>query len=197
MLNASFTVQKQSENWGDQGYLNATNRWALDGTTFSPFLGGGSGKLSQYIYSRWYFKLAGLYQLPYDFNVAGSILAREGYIIRETFGIKDYRLPNPKSNSATLDMTEFGSERLPTSLLVNLRIEKVLRSAEFGRVFLMIDVFNALNASTINRRQQKFHGTYYMFPDESQNYFVPNPNDFALNEILNPRIVRFGARFEF
>jgi hypothetical protein len=197
MLNASFTYQHQSENWGDTGYLNPTNKWAWDGTTYSPLLGGGSGKLSQYIYSRWYFKAAGLYQLPYDFNVAGTILMREGYIIRETFGIQDYRLPNPKSNSATLDMTPFGTERLPTSLLVTFRIEKVIRISEFGRAILMLDLFNALNAKTINRRYQRFHGTYYMFPDESKNYFVSYPNDFALNEILNPRILRIGMRIEF
>jgi len=29
------------------------------------------------------------------------------------------------------------------------------------------------------------------------NVFVPNPNDYALNEILNPRVLRLGVRFQF
>jgi len=197
MLNGSFTLQTQAQHFGSQGYTDPTNLWAYEGQTYSPYFGGGSGKINAYVYTHWMLKLSGLYQLPYDFNISGTVLARPGYIQREYFRIVDYRLPNPLSNSANLEMTPFGSERLPNSLLVNLRLERMLRIGETGRIFLMADAFNLLNSATVNRRETKYHGTYYIYPDANQNRFVANINYNRLNEILNPRVIRFGVRFQF
>jgi len=197
MMNASFTVQTQAQHFGDKGYNDPTNLWAREGEVYSPAFGGGSGKINAYIYTHWMLKVSGLYQLPLGFNLSGSLFARPGYIQRQYFRIVDYSLPNPKSNSAQLDMTTFGSERLPTSLLVNLRLEKMFTIGETGRIYLMADAFNLLNSSTINRRETKYHGTYYVYSDASQNRFVANPNYNRVNEILNPRVIRLGIRFQF
>lgn len=197
MLNANFTLQSQKAYYGKKGYLNPTNIWAFNGQAYSPSFGGGSGKIDQFVYSPWMLKITGLYQLPFDINVAGSFLARRGYIIEESFGIVDYRLPNPRSNSAGLDMTAFGTNHLPNSYILNLRLEKMIKLGDTGKIFLMADVFNALNSSTVNRREQKYYGTYYIYPDSSQNEFVPNTTNYNINEILNPRVTRFGVRFVF
>jgi hypothetical protein len=196
MLNASFTWQTQKDHWGTQGYLNPTNKWAYDGQPFAFFLGGGSGKNNQYIFTRWMFKVGGLYQLPYGVNLGFNFLAREGWVIRESFRIFDYTLPNPKSNSATLDMTPFGSDRLPNNYILNGRIEKMLAVGE-GKFYLMLDLFNVFNSATINRREQKYYGTYYKYANSAQNRFVADPNYYMVNEILNPRVLRIGVRFEF
>jgi len=197
MMNASFTLQTQAQHFGDKGYNDPTNLWAYEGHVYSPYFGGGSGKINAYVYTHWMLKIMGLYQLPYGFNISGTILARPGYIQREYFRIVDYRLPNPKSNSANLEMTPFGSQRLPNSLLINIRLEKMFRLGETGRIYLMADAFNLLNNATVNRRERKYHGTYYIYPDESQNRFVPNIHFNKINEILNPRVIRFGLRFQF
>jgi len=209
MLNASFTIQTQALHFGKNGILNSdqtvwtylpgdpTNNWAYEGSTYSPSFGGGSGKIDQYVYTPWMFKAAGLYQLPYDVNISATMFARPGYIQDESFSIVDYRLPNPLSNGNYLEMVPFGSERLPTMFLMNLRLEKMLKLGDTGRIYLMADAFNLLNSGTVNRREQKYHGTYYIYPDASQNTFVPNDYYNQLNEILNPRVVRFGVRFQF
>jgi len=196
MLNASFTWQTQKDHWGSKGCLNPTNKWVYDGQPFAFFLGGGSSKNNQYIFTRWMLKVAGLYQLPYGVNVGFNFLAREGWVIRESFRIVDYTLPNPRSNSATLDMTPFGSDRLPNSYILNGRVEKMLAVGE-GKFYIMLDLFNVFNSATINRREQKYYGTYYKYADPAQNRFVANPNFYMVNEILNPRVLRIGVRFEF
>ncbi len=197
LLNGSFSWGKQAAHYGKNGYLNPTNIWAYEGQPYSPLLGGGAGKIDQYVLTRWMFKMSGLYQLPYDFNVSFTFLAREGYIIKESFQVVDYRLPNSKSNSATLDSSIFGTNRLPDSFLLNVRLEKMLKIADVATIYLMADIFNALNSATVNRREQQYHGTYYIYPDSTMNKFVPNINSYKLNDILNPRIFRFGLRFTY
>jgi hypothetical protein len=197
MLNGSFTWQKQEAHYGDKGYLDPTNMWAFEGKPYAIYMGSASGKISQYIYSRWMFKVGGLYQLPYDINVSLNFMAREGWTLRERFQYIDYALPNPQSRSAWLYMYPFGSYRLPTFYNLTVRLEKMLRIGDTGRIYLMADVFNALNASVINRRYQRDWGNYYNYPDQSLNYWRPNTTFFDANEILNPLVVRLGIRFTF
>jgi len=197
MLNGSLTWGHQSADYGTLGYLDPNNLWAYDGQAYSPFFGSGAGKINAYIYTRWMVKFAGLYELPYGFNAAFTFLGREGYIIDEYFRLVNYTLPNPQSRTFNIEMKSFGSERLPNNYLLNLRLEKRLRAGDTMNIYLMADVFNVFNSSTVNRREQRYHGTYYMYADPALNTFVPNNSDYMLNEILNPRITRFGVRFQF
>lgn len=197
MLDANFTWQKQAQHYGDKGYNNPTNLWAYDGNPQAAYIGGASGKINQYTYSRWMAKLGGLVQLPYDVNLAATFQAREGWVILESYTIVDYRLPNPRSRSATLVQSPFGSNRLPMFYNLTLRLEKMIRLGDTGRIYIMGDLFNVLNSAIENRRYQKFHGTYYIYADSSLNRWVPNPTDYDLNEILNPRVMRLGVRFTF
>ena len=197
MLNGSFTWQKQQAHYGDEGYMNPTNMWAFEGQPYAIYMGGASGKINQYIYSRWMFKVGGLYQLPYDINVSFNFMAREGWVLHERFQYIDYTLPNPQSRSSWLYMYPFGSFRLPTFYNLTLRLEKMLRLGDTGRIYLMADVFNALNASLMNRRYQRDWGNYYNYPDQSLNYWRANPTFYQANEILNPLVVRLGIRFTF
>jgi hypothetical protein len=57
----------------------------------------------------------------------------------------------------------------------------------------MADAFNILNSAIVNRAYDAYLGDYYVDTDT----FVPNATNRRLNEILNPRVVRFGVRFEF
>jgi len=196
MLNGSFTFQNQKVHYGDEGYMSATNLWALDGRVYSPYQGGASGKISQYTYSPWMLKLAGLYQLPYGINASFNFQARDGWLIRERVTVYDYRIPNSRSRSHTLYLKEFGNESLPVFYKLDLRLEKVLSVGDIGKIYVMVDMFNALNSTIENRRYQSDWGTVYIYTDNSTS-FSPSSTAGSLNEILNPRMLRFGVRFEF
>lgn len=182
MLNGSFSYQWTLPRWGKTGVLDQTNRWAIDG------INNGC---------RWMFKISGLYQLPFNINVSANLVAHEGLRVNRTVNITDYRLPNPKSNSAKLYLDEAGSEALPGMFNMSARVEKMFKILENGRIYLMVDVFNALNLTTAESRSEMLLGNYYIYPDSTQNVFVPNINSYRLTKILNPLVARFGVRFVF
>jgi hypothetical protein len=198
MFNGSLTLQSQKASYGNNGYVDPTNLWATDNSLYAPSMGSGSGRLSQYNFSHWLVKFGGLYQLPFESNVSMTLMGREGYIIMESFDIHDYTAPNPRYQDTTIYLNKFGNLQLPNMWKIDLRFEKLIRIPKSsGRVYLMIDVFNLLNSSTVQRRYQRDLGTYYVNSDPSLNTFVPNPNNYRFNQILNPRILRFGARYQF
>jgi hypothetical protein len=194
MMTGSFTYQGQSTSYDDnKGYTDPTNIWSLDGKPFAQFTGGASGKIDMYVYTRWMFKFSGLYQLPLDFNISATFMAREGYIMDHQFTIVDERLPNSYDQDATVRTREFGSDRLPNFYKLDLRLEKMIRVSDTMRIYLMVDCFNALNANTVLRRYTYNYGTYYVH----NGNFSPNSTSGLLNETLVPRVFRFGLRFQF
>jgi hypothetical protein len=64
MLSGSFSLQNQVQHYGEKGYADPTNIWALEGQIYAPSLGGGSGKLSQPAFSRWLVKIDGFINFP-------------------------------------------------------------------------------------------------------------------------------------
>ncbi len=197
MLNGNVTYQIQRGFYGTEGYMNPTNIWAWDKQDSSAFIGGASGLLDQYTNARWMVKLGGLYQLPYDFNAAFTLHVREGWLIRETFTYINDNLPNPASNSAGLDMTIFGTNRLDPAFTFGVKIEKMLRLGDNGRIYLMADIFNVINSDVILRRQQKFYGTYQDRVAPAADIWTPNINFYKVDGIMNPRVLRLGVRFTF
>ncbi len=196
MLDASFTYQDQKQHFGSNGYADGatmTNLWALDGQVWGPNLGAASGKIGSNVYSKWLFKASGLYQLPLDFNISFSFNARQGHFLLEQATITDYSAPNALNRSVRVYLSPNGSDRLPTFYNLNMRLEKVLKAGDYGKIYIMADVFNALNSSILNRRYDKYHGTYYT----TTGAFVQNATDNLANEVLNPRILRLGVRFQF
>ena len=111
--------------------------------------------------------------------------------------ITDYTLPNPRSNSATLYLQTQGSEFLPAMINPSVRVEKMFRILEKGKIYVMLDLFNCLNLAIAESRDPKLYGNYYIYPDASQNKFVKNINFYRLNKILNPFVARIGFRFHF
>jgi hypothetical protein len=196
MANANFTWQTQAQYYNGS-YFNPTNVWAYDGFPQAAYIGGASGKMNQYTYTRWMFKAGGLYQLPFDIDVSGTFNMREGWVINEYFTLTDYRLPNPASRSSQLVMANFGDNRLPMFYNLTLRLEKLIKLGDTGRIYVMADLFNVLNLTIENRRDQKNHGTYYVYPNSAQNRYVKYNQYYALNEIINPRVLRIGVRFTF
>lgn len=198
MLNGSVTYNIQKAYYGTEGYMSPTNIWAYEGQDSAGYLGSASGITNQYINARWMIKAGGLYQFPYDINASLTVQVREGWIIQESFAFYNYTLPNPASRSATLLMAPFGGDRLDPVINLGIKLEKMLRLGDNGRIYLMVDVFNVFNSDTIIRRLQKSHGSYYYYgEDDIRNLWVPNINDYKVDGILNPRVMRLGVRFTF
>jgi hypothetical protein len=198
LMNASFTLQSQKVHYGDEGWLSQTNLWAVDGKSSSAYVGGSSGKISSYTFTPWMFKIGALYQLPFDFNISFTFNARDGAILRERMQLVDYTLPNVRSRSAWLYLEEFGNYRLDTFYNLDMRLERVLRSGDFGRIYIMADLFNVINSTREIRRYQRDWGNFYYYgAGDSRNYFREATTAFTFYEALNPRVLRLGVRFQF
>jgi len=199
MLNASVTLQNQKNYWG-QDYFDPTNKWAFDGKAYGDWGGGASGKIAVLMYSRWMAKISALYQLPYGFDISGTFNAREGWKIPDYFYIEYDQAPNYAAGSwAQIYTQPYIKDHLPTFANITLRLEKKV-SIGSGRLYLMADVFNLLNAHTPNRAYDAYFGDSYFQTVGGvfgQYDSWVNPTNRVLNEILNPRIWRFGVRFEF
>ena len=193
MLNGSATYQINKVHYGDNGYLDPTDLWVTDNSIYAPEIGGSSGKVSVPQNQKWMFKLSGLYQLPLDFNVSFTFNARQGNPVFHTMDIENYNSPNSRDTDTSVYLDQLESIRLPNFMNLNLRLEKVIRAGDVGRIYIMADLFNVLNSATMIRRYEKFHGTYY----EHDSSFSVNATDWMANEILNPRVLRLGVRFQF
>jgi len=209
MLDGSVSYMDQKYHYGN-GVTNPTNLWAQQDQLYTPAMGGTSGKINQYIFSHWLAKLEGLYQLPLDFNISFTFNARAGHVIPHYMTIVDRRWANSynrtvTSNSAygwtsTSDTATyldiFGESMLPVFYQLNMRLEKLIKLGETGRIYLMADAFNVLNSAIINRQYDNREGTYTIAANGTTT-FAPYANNNKVNEILNPFVARFGIRFQF
>ncbi len=193
LLNASLTLQDQRAHWGDS-YVDATNKWAVDGKPYGNRGSGSGDKVSVLMSSRWLGKLIALYQLPWGFDVAMTFDAREGWKIPHyiTLAYANSASWPGLYRSNTVYLQGVAKDSLPVFRNLSFRIEKKI-SLGASRMYLMADVFNALNTAVVNRAYDAYLGTYYVDTEE----FSANPFNRLYNEILNPRVWRFGLRFEF
>jgi hypothetical protein len=142
---------------------------------------GGSGVEGIFVNSRWQFKLSGLYQLPLGITFSGVFLAREGFV-KPTYVLVDMLelginelYGNPDGGG------KFGDERLPAFWVLNFRLEKVFEISEGTRVVLAADAFNITNSAHSLKKETSIDS-----PDFDKDL-----------RILNPRVFRFGIRFNF
>jgi hypothetical protein len=141
---------------------------------------GGSGKSGIYqVLPQYQFIATGLYQAPWGINLAANYTARQG------FAMPYYRSNTPSgdpiaANKSVLlvdNVTEF---RLPAVNSLDFRLGKEFAFNRY-RFNVDLDIFNVLNANTVLGRQYDLRVT---------------TADRVL-EIMNPRILRIGARFNF
>ncbi|HEV8253189.1 MAG TPA: TonB-dependent receptor [Vicinamibacteria bacterium] len=123
----------------------------------------------------WNYKLLGRYEFPWQIAVAGSYKLQSGFNWARTVSV-----PFPNAGSETIFAEPVNSNRAPNVHIIDFRAEKAVKIGRFGRVTGMLDVFNALNADTITNFRVT-SGTRYK----------------ELIALLDPRIVRFGVRYEF
>ena len=184
MARVGFSTNRHTEHFNGTGGVfdpGSTVAWPniADGAFITAT--SGSGKSEVYlILPRYQINATGLYQFRYGINVAGSLTARDGYGM-PFFETVDSADPlQPEKRVLLVDPRD---SRLPGVATLDLRGEKMFT---FGsrQLALSLDLFNAFNSSTVLGRQ------YDVTATGSTGYNQPL-------EIMNPRLLRFGVRFQF
>ncbi len=194
MLNASVTLGKQEARFGDEGMIEPTQTWALEGRGTTGRGEGETVRAGRYDTPLWMVKASGLYQLPwYDIDVSFTFNARQGRKVQEYYTIVDYSLPNPRSQSNRIWLVPYGTEHSATIALLNFRVQKRLNFRDVGRITFSVDLFNVFNASTIHWRYPKNYGTYTV----QGQVLSPNPSFYHAEDNFGPRVAKLGIRFTF
>jgi hypothetical protein len=184
MARVGFSTNRHTEHFAGDGAQQDPGRsttWRnIDGGAFVTGT-SGSGKSEIYlILPRYQVSASGMYQLPYGVNLAGSVVAREGYGMPFFEPVESADPVLPEKRVLLVDPRDY---RLPGVATLDLRAEK---SFMFGgrELALSLDLFNVFNSATVLGRQ------YDVTASGTTGYNQPL-------EIMNPRLVRFGVRFQF
>jgi hypothetical protein len=152
----------------------------LNGAEFA-YQSSGSGAVDVYMNAKWMFKIGALYQLPWDINLSGTLIARQGYIL--PLIARDYDLEKEILSYAPPEVLieKFGSNRLENMYLVNIRVEKLIDLKDKGRLYVSLDGFNLTNSGIALAKERD-----------------KNSDNFGQTlQIMSPRLFRIGLRYEF
>jgi hypothetical protein len=166
--------------WLDQFHADTTGTGALDALSQvkeynwrpSQRIFGDEGKETSTI---WNYKAIGRYTLPWEIGFSGSWKVQSG----RQYG-RNTAVPFPGDGTQTLRVEEVTANRAPTMSILDFRADKSFGFGRYGRATFMVDVFNALN-----------NGTVMNFVTQT------GANYRRVISILDPRIVRFGFRYDF
>ena len=186
MARANFSIMNWAEYYDGSGAIQNPTRTdstssgtlsgpQVDGGQIAP-RSGGSGKGDLFYNARWQFNANGFYQLPMDFELGANVFGRQGYVeplIIQTSAGNDGRV-------RALATANVDDNRYPNLWDLDFRLAKTIR---IQKVSLIVsgDLFNALNAGTVLQRTRNL----------SSGAFG------AINEIIAPRILRFGVKVQF
>ena len=169
-----------TQHYGPDAILNP-NRYDLDANEDGAAMVAPQRRQRARLFyqnATWQVAANGLYLLPAGFEIAGSVFGRQGYpnpiYLTLDAGGLDGKL------RILADGTQIDDNRFPDLWNVDLRLAKNIKfGARAGaNLTLSAEVFNVLNSSTELKR----------IGDASSSTFG------RLDEILAPRIVRFGAK---
>ena len=184
MARIGFSTNQHTEHFGSDAAIqdptptltfpNIGDGAVLTGTS-------GSGKSEIYmILPRYQINASGMYQFAHGINVAGNLVSREGYGMPFFEPVESADPLLPEKRVLLVDPRD---SRLPGVFSFDMRGEKSF--AFSGReLALSLDLFNVFNSSTVLGRQ----------------YDVTATGNTGFNqplEIMNPRLLRFGVRFQF
>jgi hypothetical protein len=166
--------------WLDQFHAAVTNTGAIDALSTakvynwrpSQRLFGDEGKETSTL---WNYKMIGRYTLPYQVGFSASWKLQSG----RNWG-RTTTVTFPGDGAQNVRMEPVEANRAPSVSIIDLRADKSFSFGRFGKVTAMVDVFNAMNSGTVT-----------MFATTT------GPTFKSVIGILDPRIVRFGARFDF
>jgi len=187
MARVAFSSNQHTEHFDDP------NTSIIDPTPDAddPYVDGGlvitassgSGKSGIYqLLPKYQMTANGLYQAPFGIDLGVNYVMRQGFgqpWHRTRVATGDYF-----SNNKTVALfTDINENRLPTINTLDLRVGKLFNISRV-RLNLDFDVFNVFNSGTVLGRQYDYRLTGATGFDQ-------------VLEIMNPRILRVGARIGF
>jgi hypothetical protein len=151
------------------------------------FLSGGSGKASFYSSVKWQVYANGLWQMGWGFDLAGSVFGKQGgpYPINlRLAGGRDGTLP-------ALATDAIDANRYSDVWDVDLRLAKNIKLGG-STLTLSAECFNVFNSGLVLSRFRSANSASF-----TQTIAGAEPGLGRIEEILAPRVFRFGARFQF
>jgi hypothetical protein len=127
-----------------------------------------------WISAKWQLSADALYQLPQGFEIAGNLFARQGYI-------RPFNAASNNTFGENVLVAPIGDNRLPNIWNLDLRLSKNFAIGGTARLILTADAFNVFNSSTTLRMTDAVDSAVFS----------------RINEIMNPRLFRFGLRLTF
>jgi hypothetical protein len=122
----------------------------------------------------WNYKVIGRYVMPYQIGLSGSWRFQSGENYGRTLGINF-----PGDGNRTFRVEPIDTRRYPNISILDFRLDKAFTFGRYGRLTGQFDVFNILNS-----------GAPVAFRRTSANFL-------EVTEILAPRVMRFGVRYDF
>ena len=126
----------------------------------------------------WNYKIIGRYVLPFDIGFSGSWKVQSGFNYARTISVA---MPGGDGNR-TVRVEPIDSHRYPSVAILDLRLDKSIDIGKFGKFQPMLDVFNLMN-SGVPTTVRTTNTNTAPFQD--------------VTAILNPRVIRFGVRYNF
>jgi hypothetical protein len=162
--------------WSTMVHTQATNGNLGRGFVYRPFdlMWGDNGRETSTL---WNYKIIGRYVLPWDIGFSGSWKVQSGFNYGRTISVT-----MPVEGARTIRMEPVDAHRYPSVAILDLRLDKAFDMGKFGRFSPMLDVFNLLN-SGVPTNVRTTNTATAPFQD--------------VTTILNPRVIRFGVRYNF
>jgi len=181
LADASFVYQSWKDFVFEEEVFDMTNFDYWNGTPYWPQEMRGSPDV--YMNSRWQFKLAGMYQLPWGINVSLAFMAQEGYVLAKYFASEFQQNGMNEQLSLFEADRKFGDDRLPAFWTLNLGLEKNFKIGADGgtTATVFIDAYNVTNNDTIIGRGAVFESATFG----------------KVTRMLNPGLFQFGFRVNF
>jgi hypothetical protein len=125
----------------------------------------------------WNYKIVGRYTMPWDIGFSGSWKVQSGFNYARTISVT-----MPVEGARTIRVEPITTNRYPNVSILDLRLDKTFDLGKVGRLTPMFDVFNALNSGV---------------PTTIRTTNTATAPFEEVTAILNPRVIRFGVRYNF
>jgi hypothetical protein len=147
----------------------------IDGGQYAP-RSAGSGQGDIYVNAKWQLNANGVYELPWDSEIAGNLFGRQGNPF-PVFRQASLGLDGAQRVLISPALDEF---RFDNTWNVDLRFAKRI-ATDHMNARVEFDLFNVFNNNVDLQRERN----------------AASPNYYRLNQILSPRILRVGMRVTF
>ncbi len=144
----------------------------------------------------WQVKLMGSIILPYDIILTGYFQHRSGSAWARTLARVYFadEIDTQDSYASDIYTETNGTRRNPPYTMFDMRLEKTFNISDFGKLGLIMDIFNLFGRSGYNITGNPYP---YIYPSEDPPEIDLSSTYGDLTSAYGVRSIRFGVRFTF